>query len=179
MFVLLSLIVLGGPLGAESQKAGVGVEGPSESQAGLGPTSALGQLCVPKVTALIVPCIHLSVGVNSYRGLRIGLNEILWQSIHRAGFLGGSVVKNPSANAGDVRSTPGSGRSPGEGNGNPLWYSCLGNPTEGGAWRAPVHRVAKSWTRFSNSTRTMHRVDAEQVPHLGQGHQVKPDSQLG
>ena len=52
------------------------------------------------------------------------------------------VVKNPPANAGDiteVSSTPGSGRSPGGGNGNPLLYSHLGNPMDGGAWRATVH----------------------------------------
>ena len=57
------------------------------------------------------------------------------------------VVKNPAANAGDVRDTPsipGSGRSPGEGNGNPLQYSCLENPTDRGAWGAIVHGVAKS-----------------------------------
>ena len=47
---------------------------------------------------------------------------------------------------------PGSGRSPGEGNGNPLQYSCLENPMEGGAWWATVHGVAKSWTRLSNFT---------------------------
>ena len=46
------------------------------------------------------------------------------------GFLGGSVIKNPPANAGDAGSTPGSGRSPGEGNGNPLQYCCLGNPMD-------------------------------------------------
>ena len=46
----------------------------------------------------------------------------------RLGFPGGSAVKNPSANAGDLGSIPGSGRSPGEGNGNPLQYSCLENP---------------------------------------------------
>ena len=45
-------------------------------------------------------------------------------------FPGGTVVKNPSASAGDVGSMPGLGRSPGEGNGNPLQYSCLGNPME-------------------------------------------------
>ena len=50
------------------------------------------------------------------------------------GFPGGSVVKNPPANAGDVSSIPGSGRSPGEGNGKPRQYSCLGNPKDGGAW---------------------------------------------
>jgi len=59
------------------------------------------------------------------------------------------VVKNPSANAGDTRNTssiPGSGRSPGEGNGNPLQYSCLENPMDRGAWQAVGHGVAKSQT---------------------------------
>ena len=51
------------------------------------------------------------------------------------GFPGGSVVKNPPAKAGEASSIPGSGRSPGEGNGNPLQYSCLGNPMDGGAWQ--------------------------------------------
>ena len=57
------------------------------------------------------------------------------------------VVKNLSANAGEVKDTdliPGSGRSPGEGHGNPLQYSCLENPMDRGAWLATVHRVAKS-----------------------------------
>ena len=62
------------------------------------------------------------------------------------GFPGGSEVKNPPANAGDVGSIPGSGRSPGEGNGNSLQYSCLGNLMDRGAWRATVLGVAKSWT---------------------------------
>ena len=60
------------------------------------------------------------------------------------GFPGGSVVKNPSANAGDAGSIPGLGRSPGEGNANPLQYPYLGNPMDRGAWRATVHGVAKS-----------------------------------
>ena len=55
-------------------------------------------------------------------------------------------VKVSASNAGDLGSIPGLGRSPGEGNGNPLQYSCLENPTEGGAWWATVHGVAKSWT---------------------------------
>ena len=59
---------------------------------------------------------------------------------------GGSVVKNPTADAGDVDSIPGSGKSLGEGNGNPLRHSCLGNSTDRGAWWATVHGVAKSWT---------------------------------
>ena len=63
------------------------------------------------------------------------------------GFPGGSVVKNPPANAGDIRDAgliPGSGRSPGGGHGNPLQYSCLKNPMDRGAWRATVHRVTKN-----------------------------------
>ena len=59
------------------------------------------------------------------------------------GFPYGSVIKNPPANAGDAGSIPGSGRCPGEGNGNPLQYSCLGNPMDRGAWEATVHGVAK------------------------------------
>jgi len=55
---------------------------------------------------------------------------------------------------GDLGSIPGSGRSLGEGNGNPLQYSCLENPMDGGAWRATVHGVAKSWTQLSNFTFT-------------------------
>ena len=66
------------------------------------------------------------------------------------GFPGGSVVKNPPANSGDAGSIPASGSSPGEGNGNPLQYSCLGNPVDRGAWQAIVHEVAKSWTRLSD-----------------------------
>ena len=58
---------------------------------------------------------------------------------------GSSVVKNPPANARDMGSIPGLGRSPGEGNGYPLQYSCLGNPTDREAWRATVHRVAKKF----------------------------------
>ena len=59
------------------------------------------------------------------------------------GFPGGSVVKIPPASAGDVSLIPGWGRPSGEGNGNPLQYSCLGNPVDRGAWYAAVHRVAK------------------------------------
>ena len=60
------------------------------------------------------------------------------------GFPGGSVLRNPLANAEDAGSIPGSGRSPGEENGNPLQYSYLGNPMDRGIWRATVHGVAKS-----------------------------------
>ena len=53
------------------------------------------------------------------------------------------MIKNPPANAADTGLIPGSGRSPGEGNGNPLQYSCLGNLMDGGVWRATVHEVAE------------------------------------
>ena len=59
------------------------------------------------------------------------------------------MVKHLPANAGDVRDAgliPGSGRSPGEGHGNPLQYSCLEDPMDRGAWQAIVHGVTKSWT---------------------------------
>ena len=62
------------------------------------------------------------------------------------GFPGGSEVKASACNAGDLGSLPGLGRSTGEGNGNPLKYSCLENPMDGGAWWATVHGVAKSQT---------------------------------
>ena len=56
---------------------------------------------------------------------------------------GGSVGKESACNAGDGDSILGSGRSPGEGNGNPLQYSCLGNPVDRGAWQATVHGLQK------------------------------------
>ena len=64
----------------------------------------------------------------------------------------GSVIKNPPANAGDtgdVGSIPGSGRSPGVGNGNSLQYSCLGNSMDREAWWATVHGMAKNQTQLS------------------------------
>ena len=60
------------------------------------------------------------------------------------GFPGGSVIKNLPANAGGTGSSPGSGRFPGEGNGNLLQYSCLGNPMGRGAWWPTVHGVTES-----------------------------------
>ena len=72
---------------------------------------------------------------------------------HRLIDLASGPVKNLPANAGDVGdvgSIPGSGRSPGGGNGNPLQYSCLKNPNDRGAWQATVHRAAKSQTRFND-----------------------------
>ena len=69
-----------------------------------------------------------------------------------SGFPCGSAGKESTCNAGDLGSIPGLGRSPGEGKGNPLQYSWLENPMDGGAWWATVHRVTKSQTRLSNFT---------------------------
>ena len=66
------------------------------------------------------------------------------------GFPGGSVVKNPRVDAGDQGSIPGSGRSPGGGNGNPLQNSCIGYHMDRGVWQATVHGVANNRTRLSN-----------------------------
>ena len=67
---------------------------------------------------------------------------------------GGSDGKASAYNMGDLGSIPGSGRSPGEGNGSPLPYFCLENPMVGGAWWATVHGVAKSRTQLSDFTFT-------------------------
>ena len=67
------------------------------------------------------------------------------------------MVKS-ACNAGDPGLIPGLGRSPGEGNGNPLQYACLENPMDRGAWWATVHGVAKSQTRLSDFTFTFTRV---------------------
>ena len=72
-----------------------------------------------------------------------------WSFFIETGFPSSSAGKESACNAGDtgdVGSIPGSGRSPGGGNGNLLRYSCLGNPMDRGAWRAIVHGVAKSQT---------------------------------
>ena len=61
-------------------------------------------------------------------------------------------LRGSACNAGDLGLIPGSGKSPGEGNGNPLQYSCLGNHMDRGAWRATVHGVAKSRTRLCELT---------------------------
>ena len=77
--------------------------------------------------------------------------EFIKDYIVLLGFRGGASVKNPPANAGDIRDVgliPGLGRSPGGGHGNPLQYSCLKNPMDQGAWQ--VAGVTKSWTRLND-----------------------------
>ena len=80
--------------------------------------------------------------VTDEKSAAISIGVSLWVMWSLA-FSGGSVVKNLPTKAGDVGSIPGSGRSPREGNGNPLQYSCLGIPMDRGAWWASVLGVAK------------------------------------
>ena len=94
---------------------------------------------------LFTPCTVTSHVENS-----CGCN-FMWVSSEK-GFPGGSDGKAAACIAGDLGLIPGSGRSPGEGNGNPLQYSCLENSMDGGVWRATVHGPAKSQTRLSNFT---------------------------
>ena len=82
--------------------------------------------------------------MGAYRIVEIGIRRIDGADVnfpfvilyYRYALPGGPVVKNPPANAGDMDSISGLGRSPGGGNGNPLQYSCLGNLTDSGTWRA-------------------------------------------
>ena len=80
-------------------------------------------------------------------------------------FPGGSDGKASAYDAGDPGSIPGWGTSPEEGNGNPLQYSCLENPMDGGSWWAIVHGVAKSWTQLSDfPSLIMNRASGDHLP---------------
>ena len=114
------------------------------------------QVCLPswKVSHL---CWEVTGSLSShwllYGQLLWLVGQYFFLSFHQAS----QVVKNPLANAGDVRYVglfPGLGRFPGGGHGNLLQNSCLENPMDRGAWWAAVHRVAKSQTQLSNFTHT-------------------------
>ena len=113
------------------------------------------------------PTFRITVSLEQHRSELHGWsytwvlkNSKYYSTTCSMGFPGGSAGKESTCNAGDLGSIPGSGRFPGEGNGNPLQYSCLENPMDGGAWWAPVHGVTKSrWTRMSNFTFTCSMVD--------------------
>ena len=98
---------------------------------------------VPHLLIFPFPCLthqQYRLGlITKYLFNTFTLSLLLFMLLHC-----GSVVKNLPASAGDAGSIPGLGRSPGEGNGNPLQYSCLENPMERGAWRGAVHGVPKS-----------------------------------
>ena len=83
---------------------------------------------------------------------------------------GGSDGKESTCCVGDLSSIPGLGRSPGEENGNPLQYSCLENPMDGGAWWATVHRVAKSPTQLIDFTLTFRQFPGGPVVRIPCSH---------
>ena len=94
--------------------------------------------------------MYLNLGLSDPKSHSLYCYFVHLQSLWWASLVA-LVVKSPSTNVGDIRdvgSIPGWGRSPGEGNGNPLQYSCLGSPMDRGAWRAIVHQtiLAKSRT---------------------------------
>ena len=78
-------------------------------------------------------------------------------------FPGGSDSKQFACNVGDMGLILVSGRSPGEGNGNPLQYSCLENSTDGGAWWATVRRVTKSWTQLNDEHTCIQRKEGYKI----------------
>ena len=93
--------------------------------------------------------------------MKVGHRRIVCnKNCNKYGFPGGSAVKSPPANTGDPGLSPGSGRSSGGGNGNPLQYSCLENPMNRGAWWATVHEVSKesNMTEQLNNNKSQCRV---------------------
>ena len=109
-------------------------------------------LWLPKGIAGRKGKINQEFGINIYTLLllyKIGKQQ---GPTGQQGFPGGLEGKASACNAGDLGWIPGSGRSPGEGNGTPLQYSCLENPMGRGAWSATVHGVTKSRTRLSDDT---------------------------
>ena len=95
--------------------------------------------------------VLVSLLLSTYSVLARLLHHLIESTLNTHGcFPGGLVVRNLPANAGDTGSIPGSRRSPGAENSNPIQCSCLGNPTDRGAWWATVHRVAKTRTQLSD-----------------------------
>ena len=105
------------------------------------------QACVI-VTSVIIHSLLLTI-------IPLGKGDISHLPLYLY-FPNGSVVKNPPANAGDMDSVSGWEDSPGEGNGNPVQYFCLGDPMDRGAWWVTVHGVTKSQTRLSDFTFTIY-----------------------
>ena len=117
-----------------------------------------------------------SFGSLSY--LKVGLKFIhifRWSfSPGSLDFPGGSDSKASAYNVGDLGLIPRLGRSPGEGNSNPLQDSCLENPMDGGSWYTTIHEVAKSWTRLSDFTFSPGSVTTTLGESLGTKQKNKP-----
>ena len=106
-------------------------------------------------SAWLIAHSWLQMSVTLWTHWRATLSDYSWVTYESPESVGLRTDSKASVyNAGDLGSIPGSGRSPGEGNSNPLQYSCLGNPMDGGAWWPTVHGVEKSWTRLRDFTFT-------------------------
>ena len=110
------------------------------------------QLCAKLLQSCLTLCDPMVTNPSLLHLLHWQAGSLSWY--YPICFPGGSEVKASACNVGDLGSIPGSGRSPGEGNGNPLRYSCLENPMDRGAWWATEHGVAKSQTGLSDFTFT-------------------------
>ena len=103
-------------------------------------------LSLGALSSIYIISVYFLEDFEKLKNIFIACNELLKFGSHKIidrGFPSGSVVKDPPANAGEADSIPGLGRSPGEGNGNPLQCSCLENSMDRGAWQAIDWRVAK------------------------------------
>ena len=108
-------------------------------------------LSLGALSRIYIISVYFLEDFEKLKNIFIACNDLSESRSHKIidrGFPGGSVVKDPPTNAGEADSIPGLGRCPGEGNGNPLQYSCLENPMDRGAWRATdwwatAWRVAK------------------------------------
>ena len=109
--------------------------------------------CIPETNTMLL-INYISVKIKSiylfYHMSRAFIIKINLWLMKAWGLPGGWDSKKSTCNAGDPGSTPGSGRSSGEGSGNPLQYSCLENSMDKGVWQATVHGVTKSWTQLSD-----------------------------
>ena len=113
------------------------------------PFPAPGDLPNPRIK--LTSPILASGSSNLRRGINWEIGVDVYTLLHvKGGFPGGSDGEEPACSAGDLGSIPGSGRSLGEGNGNPLQYSCLENPRDRGTWQTIVHGVAKSQRQLSD-----------------------------
>ena len=96
---------------------------------------------------LCLTSVSMTISTSIHEAAKDIISLFLMTNIPLCGdFQVAQLYRNLSANPGDEGLIPGLRRFPGEGNGNPLWYSCLGNSMDRGAWRATVHEVVKSWT---------------------------------